>query len=195
MRDHNQTLLDRLKAAALTGAASGGLLGAGSALLGGAKNLPGVLKKAAIGAVGGGIVAPAAIGTGEAIMGAPGPDEQNAYVRRGLLGGAILGGGLGAGAAGLMSAGAKLPLAKLGAFGDKIKTAMSADNIVLNKLRQYAQNPSRSNIMKGVLLGTGIGALAGGEFSADEGLNLDAIQNEIDAAKMRRRKQGLEADV
>lgn len=193
--NQDQTLIDRLKTAALTGAASGGLLGAGSALLGGGKSLRGILRKAAIGAAGGGIAAPAAIGAGEAVLGAPEQDEKNPYVRRGLVGGAIIGGGLGGGISALLASGKKLPLTKMGAFGDKIKTALSADNIILNKLREYAENPSRSNIVKGTLLGTGIGAFGGAEFSADEGLNLDAIQNEIEAAKIRKQKRGIVADV
>jgi hypothetical protein len=188
---HEQTILDRLKAAALTGAVAGAGTGAVSSLLGGAKKLKQLVRPSLIGAGVGSVAAPAGIGAGEAVMGAPDESEKSPYTMRGLAGGAALGALAGGGIGGVLSAGKRLKLSKLGSFGDKIKDLGKTENIVFSKLRQYADNPSRANIIKGILLGTGVGGLAGANFASDQGMNIDAIRNEIERRQMKKARDNV----
>lgn len=161
MRDETQN-------AALSGAASGGILGlVGSGLAGG--GLKSALRASLLGALTGGAISGAGVGTGTAMLGSPEEDEVNPYTRRGVLGGGVAGAGMG----GLLGA----ALAKRFL---KFKAPPPA-------LKALADQPVRK--------AAGIGAGAGGAFGAyqagDEGMQVDFIKNEIDELQRKRKAEML----
>lgn len=191
MDDQSQgTLLRRLRTAALSGGASGALLGGLHAAVSPKSTLETVLLNALKSGALGAVAAPSGLAAGEAILGHPKDGEVNPYTHRGLVGGAALGAGLGGLGAAYLASGKKFPLAKLGSFGaqldEKIAGGLSQNNLVANKLRSWASNPSAGNLTKAALLGSGVGAAAGGGFSAGEGEEADILSNENDAMHRRR---------
>lgn len=168
------------------GALSGATLAGLSGILGGA-NPKALLRRALIGGLIGGAAAPASQVTGEAIMGSPESREHNPFTRRGALGGAILGGV--AGLAGTAALSGKLPLGKLGSFGEKAETALASDHAILNYLRKLAKDPSGVKQALAVSGGMGLGALGGLHMGADEGMGLDVMANEVKALQDERRKE------
>lgn len=183
--DNRQSLLKRMRTAALSGAVTGGVLGGGSALLGGAKTFGSFARPALKGAAIFGAGAPTGLLAGEALLGKPKHGEVNPYMHRGLAGGALLGALAGGGGAAYLASGKKLPFAKLGAFGDKAEEAIGglygADNIISNKIRQWAQNPSAGNIAKASLLGGATAGVLGGHFAGEEGAGVDILNNEAES--------------
>lgn len=186
--DNENDLIKRLKLAAMAGGLSGaGVAGIGG-LLSGAKGAS-VLKAALSGGAVGGVSAPAAIGAGELVMGSPDKSEKNPNSRRGLMGGALMGGLAGAGAGALMRN--KAILSKLGSLGKKAEGAIDSDNFLFNKMRELVNQKEKSKIAGGIGLGALSGAAAGGYLGADEGIGIDAVQNELDNMKRRREKKKL----
>ncbi len=173
------TLLKRMKTAALSGGTTGAALGAMHAITSPAATAEKIGLAALKGGAAMGAATPAAIYAGEKIMGTPGKEEVNPYTHRGLVGGAALGAGLGGLGAAYLASGKKLPFAKLGSFGD-------TDNIILSRIRKWAENPSARNIAKAVALGGGALGLAGAHFAGEEGSGVDILQNELDAHAKRR---------
>lgn len=157
---------DDTKKAALSGAASGGLLGlAGSALGGG--GIKQALRSALLGALAGGTVSGGGIAIGDTVMGAPEQGEINPYTRRGALGGGIAGAGVGALLGGAL---AKKYL--------KIPKATGITQFFANRQPKMA-----------AALGAMGGGLAGAYQAGDEGMQLDFIQNEIDAMGRKRKAE------
>jgi hypothetical protein len=150
--------------AAASGAAGGALYGGvGSMLLGSGPK--GAIRNAILAALAGGTVSGVGVGAGAKLMGDPEEDEISPYTRRGALGGATVGGGLGA----LLGAalGKKyLKMPKLAAIG--------------------SLSPKKAALAGG--LG---GAASGSYMAADEGMQLDFIQNELDAHERKRRADEL----
>src|SRR5438045_3134464 len=98
-------MLDNVRSAALSGLASGALLGGAGKIIGGARKLSDIAKGAGIGgAISGGLSA-GATGLGSALMGNPSDDDSSGFTHRGAVGGALGGLLLGGGIGGLASAG------------------------------------------------------------------------------------------
>lgn len=151
---------DDIKKAALSGAASGGLLGLGGGLLSGG-GIKSALRAAALGALGGGAVSGAGVGAGSALMGEPEEGEISPYTRRGALGGGTVGAGLG----GLLGA------------------ALGKNYLKMAKFPSLGKLGGKKGALLGGLGGGGAGAFMAG----DEGMQLDFIQNELDAMEKKRR--------
>jgi len=183
-QENDDTLMRRLRLAALSGGLSGAGIGGAGALLGGAKG-KGILKAAASAGLLGGASAPVGIGIGESILGAPKKGEKNANSRRGMIGGALVGGMAGAGLAGLMKN--KALLSKFGSMGKKAEGLIDSDNLIFNKMRDLVNQKDKAKVAMGAGLGAGTGALVGGFHGGDEGLGVDAVENEI--ANYLERKQ------
>lgn len=162
--------------ALLSGAASGGLLGAGGKLAGGARNWKEVGKSglqagAAMGAMAGGSTY-----LGSKLMGAPDEDESGAFAHRGALGGAVGGGIVGAGAGALAGLG-KLPLGK---------SVAEHPNMLMDYVRALGSKPTKGSALKGALIGgLGLGAISA-YHGGDEGMQLDVLNEEM---RKRKRRQ------
>lgn len=172
-------MMDAVGRAALSGAGSGGVLGLGSAILGGA-GIKSALRRAVLGSLMGGGAAATAVGAGSLALGSPDAGESNPYTRRGAAGGAITGGTFGALLGGAMSKGILS-----GSLAKKYLKVPEA----LGGMARFAagKHPALSAIIGG-LSGGAVGAYQGG----DEGMQVDFIQNEIaDAQKKRRRERAL----
>ena len=191
------TLMHRLRLAALSGGASGAGLGAIHAAMSPGSTVGSIGASALKSALLGGAAAPAGLAAGEAILGSPKPGEANPSTHRGLIGGATLGAGAGGLAALYLASGRKIPLTKLGSLGEKIESKaagfMGADNLIANKLRSWATNPSASNLAKAALLGGGAAGVAGGSFSAGEGEESDILNNEAEALQRKRHMRAMGA--
>lgn len=162
-------MISAVKHAAEGGAASGGLLGLGTSLMGGA-SVRKALRNAAASALLAGGVSGAGVGVGTAALGEPheeDEDDPNPYTRRGAVGGAIAGGGAGALLGAALAKGYLRAPAELGA---------------LNKLA--GKHP-----LLGALAGGTVGALAGGYKAGDEGMQVDFLQHELDAHHKRRMRK------
>lgn len=160
---------ERTKNAALSGAASGAVLGGAGSILTGA-NLKSALRAALLGSVASAGMAGGGMAIGNSILGDP-PDEDeiNPNTRRTALGGGIAGGSIGA----LLG----------GALGKKYLRLPGATG-----LTKYIASKSPKTA---ALLGGGSGALAGSYLAADEGMQLDFLQNELDALERKRRAKEL----
>jgi len=139
--------------AALSGALSGSLIGGGSGLMEGYSKRA-ILKRALLGALGGGALAGSAIGLGHEMLGQP--EDEGAYTRSGAVGG--LAAGAGAGAAGGAALASGLIPSKRG---------------LLARIAKMGYGPAMST---GAVVGAGAGAFQG----SDEGMQLDYIKNEMD---------------
>lgn len=190
VEENRDTLMKRLRIAALSGGASGGILGSLHSAMSPKSTLGsiglGALKTAGLGAV----AAPSGLLAGEAILGAPEKGEVNPYTHRGLAGGAAVGAAGGGLAALYLASGGKIPLSKLGSFGSFLdegaQGALQKNNIIMNKLRSWAANPSAKNMLKASVMGTSLGGLAGGGFAMGEGQEADIISNEAAALHKKR---------
>lgn len=163
-------VLNAAGTAALSGGGYGGILGALAGIITKKPEMGMVIRKALMGAGIGGAVAGGSTLAGTALMGRPKNDEPNPYMRRGAVGGAALGaaGGAGLGAA-VASGRVKMPgmIAK-------------SEDWISEYLKTLAKNPSRANMLRAAGLGAlGLGGL--GAYNAGyEGMQLDALGNEID---------------
>lgn len=188
--ENKQSVFDRLKLAALSGGVTGGGLGGVSSFLGGA-NPKSILRSVMLGAGTGAVLAPLAMGTGEAVMGEPEADEKNPYTRRGAVGGSLLGGAVGLGGALLLKN--KLPMAKLGSLGEKITEGLNSENIVMKKMRDLVNSGDKKDLAAALGIGTTAGVVAGSHFGADEGMGQDVVANELSNIKTKRAKKRLMA--
>ena len=169
---------ERLKTLLISGGVSGGILGGGGALLSGAKGFGKVGKAAAIGA---GLSAALSGGSGllgDALM-PGGSEDPQANTKKGALGGAVGGGLIGAGAGALLGLGGK------GGLGRNLK-AMLMNNLGRGVL---AKNIGRIATPLGGAASIGaLGASVGGYQGADEGMQVDFVEN-IKKQNMRARRQ------
>jgi len=157
---------DDVRDATISGGLSGAGIGlTGTALAGG--NWKQALRSALMGALAGGTVAGGGVGTGSLLMGESEPGEINPSTRRGILGGGLAGGGLGA----LASA----------ALAKKFLKVPPKEGVMsfLGK-----QTPG-----KAALYGGTVGAGMGAAHAGDEGMQIDAINNELDALNRRQRAE------
>jgi hypothetical protein len=156
-------------------AASGGLTGASMGglgkILGGSRSLPAILGGVGLGAATGATAIPAAAYVGEQVLGAPSEDEQQPYTLRAGLGGTIAGAGVGALGGGYIGSGLAEAMGRT--FPGAAAAAHSQlplDNLIIDKLKKAGK-------WKGALAGAGLGALALGFTSADEGQQIDTFRN------------------
>jgi len=180
--------LKRYGKVAATGGATGTAIGGISSLLSSADPKK-ALRAALLGGLIGGTGAPATQIAGDAILGDPETGEKNPNTRRGLAGGATLGALAGLMGTAAMSKG--LPLSKLGSLGDKL----GSSSPLLAKLKAMLNSQSKAKVAAGVGLGGLAGAGVGAHFGADEGMGLDTLENEIQAAQDRRAKKKMLAGV
>lgn len=166
----------RFKERLLSGAVSGIVLGGAGSAVGGAKTL-GQIAKAALqgGAIAGGVSAGAGH-LGDKILGNPDPNDPQANTKHAALGGAL--------ALGLVGAGAGAGLAN-----PTLKKWLSSklEEGVLKKGLTSIKNPG----VGAAVLGGG-GALAGGYYGADEGMQADFASNLREAEKRKKRQQLLQ---
>jgi len=161
--------------AALSGAASGALLGGGTALLTRGKSLKSALHAAGIGAGAMGALAGGGTAIGNKVLGNPDPNDRAAFTKRAAVGGALAGAALGGlGAVAL----------KKGALGAKATSAFTKGAKTWRPLHaiKTAGSPTAAAI------GAGAGALYGAHQGADEGMLVDAINNSQIAARQEGRK-------
>lgn len=174
----NETMLER--AAKIGGSAgiSGGLLGLGAGLFGGARSL-GALGRAALT---GGVLS-SGVATGANLVGSAlvdgSEEDPSANTRRGAIGGGLVGGTAG-GAAGLA-------LSRDGQAAGKIGKALpgiAKEGSLLNRGLQFARRHPLG-ALAGAAGGALLGASAGAFQGADEGMQYDAVMNEL------RRQRGM----
>lgn len=158
---------DSTKKAALSGAASGGVMGLIGAGMGGS-GLKKALRAALLGSGVGATVAGGGTALGSSVLGSPGEGEINPYTRRAALGGGIAGAGIGAALSAALA-----------------KKWLKINNPPLSKIFA-GKSPGKS-----ALLGGAVGGLFGGYQGGDEGMQLDFIQNEIDALARKRKADEL----
>lgn len=163
----------RFKERLLSGAVSGIVLGGAGSAWGGAKTL-GQIAKAALqgGALAGGVSA-ASGHLGDEILGAPNPNDPQANTKHAALGGAL--------ALGLVGAGAGAGLANPAM---KKWLASKLEKGVLQKGLTSIKSPGVGAAVLG-----GAGALAGGAYGADEGMQADFVNNLKEAEKRKKRQQ------
>lgn len=169
------------KAAALSGALSGGALGLGTAVLGGKRKLLDLLKASLIGGGAAASLAGGATYAGSKLLGAPDADDDSAYTTRGAVGGALGAGTLGAMAGGSLGAGLLRNIPKAGI----------ADNIIMDALKNLGRKGGTKSALLGAGLGGLTGALVGGHVGADEGMQLDFINNQTQKARRERLRQAM----
>jgi hypothetical protein len=181
---------DATLTALLGGGVTGGILGGASGLFGevsGAAKAAGpkavrnaILKsigtKAALGALASGALAGGSAYIGNKAMGVPDDADPTGYTTRGAVGGAI-GGGVGGAGIGALAARGKIPLPK-----------KSPD-----LLRAYAQKLKAMPLSKGAGIGAALGALGLGSLAAyqgaDEGMQLDFLNNQMEAEKRKKMRE------
>lgn len=163
-----KSALDAAGQAAMSGAVTGGGLGAITHLLGSGKlSKAGLLKSALTGAGLYGGLAGGSTYVGTGLLGSPAEDDPTAYSRRAGLGGALLGGAAGAGLGALAAKGKfKIPVPILEKFMAKLAPKQAA--------------------AAGAL---GLGA-AGAYLGTDEGMQADFLAQE---SRRRRREALMEA--
>lgn len=176
---------ERLKTLLLSGGVSGAALGGGGALVGGAKGLGKVGKAAAIGALLSGGLAAGSGMLGEALTPRGDPDDPQANTKRGAIGGAAAGGVLGASAGALLSAG----------MGSKKSVGRYLKAALMNNLGRgvLAKGVGKIATPLGGALGVGaLGATVGGYQGADEGMQVDFVDNIRKEERRRKMREAYE---
>lgn len=162
----------RLRDLAISGGISGLLMGAGAGAISPFSKWSQLARAAGIGAAGGAGVAAGSGYVGDEVLGDPELTESNPYTKRTGLGGLAVGGLAG----GLAGAG-------LGSgIGSGIAKSVLPDNLLTRKLLEYVGKGSLSKAGKLGAVSSLLGAGAAGFLAADEGMQMDMIENE------RRRK-------
>jgi hypothetical protein len=189
MTSHDDHLRAALKIA-LSGALTGGVIGAGGKFLTGARGLGAIGKAGAVGAGLGGAVSGLSNLLGASVMDEPEPGEVNGYAKRGLVGGGLLGAGIG-GVLGGLGASGKL---KISANAPQILrkiASMAAEelplkNLIAEKIAQLGEAPTGAGIRKGALMGAATLGLPSAYMGMDESLGYDALQREIEDEQRKK---------
>ncbi len=171
---------------ALSGAFTGSLLGGVGKVLEGAK-APGAIGKAAAGAgaLYGGLAGGANY-VGSLLLGQPDPDDAGSpYTTRGTVGGGLGGAAVGAGLGALSASDKFRALAGKAGLAGKMP-----DNLIVDAFKLAARPGGRAGLLRAALLGGGLGSLAGSYTGADEGMQVDVIQDEL---RDKRRRAMIEA--
>ncbi len=176
---------DKIKEAlrvALSGALTGGVLGAGGKFLGGARKLGQIGKAGAVGAGIGGVLSGASNLVGSELMGDNAPSSE-----KGLVGGALTGAMVGGGLGGLSAAG-KL---RLTGESPEILRALSKfaqEELPLkNALTEYI---AKSSPAIGAAVGAGAMGTVGGAEGWDEGGSYDNLMRELEEKHKERLRNG-----
>lgn len=172
-----------IKDAAISGSASGALLGGFGRMLAGSRKPWELLKSAGIGAGLTGALTAGSTAIGSGLMGAPAPGDSSGYTTRGLVGGLVGGGAIGAGMGALAAHPRLKNLYKL--VPNKLKSELPLDNALMDAMKKMSQKgqmaPAAS--LGGATVG-GLGAFLG----SDEGMQIDFIQDQL---RKRRREEAL----
>lgn len=187
-----QAIADATRTATLSGLGSGAVLGGVSSVLGGATSYKDVLKRAAAAALAGGALAGGGTKLGSEIMGVPGPNDLSGYATRAGVGagvgGAVLGGGLGA------LLGSKL-LSKSQLGAKLLAKAGEATGLGENVIGRGFNRLTHMGGQEGAKRGGLVGALGGGTFGAyqgaDEGMQVDFIQAQLDQKRRERMREAM----
>jgi hypothetical protein len=174
--DYSDQVNEAAKKAAISGGITGGLVGGVTPLLSMRKKnwrryLLESLGAGALGAATAGGLAGGATMLGSKMLGAPEPDDPSAYTRRATLGGVVGGGALGAGLGAGAAAVGKLP--------------KQSPHLARSAIELLKKSPRGKMI--GALIGAGTLGGTAGFLGADEGMQVDFINNEL------RRQKRLEA--
>jgi len=176
-RKHHENMLSSLAKMGLSAGTTGGIVGGATSLLGGARSLGGIAKGALGGAALAAPLAVGATGLGNLLMGAPDEGDSSAYARRAGLGGLIGGGLAGAAIGGLVGRRGIGAISKL-PYAERVSEKLPLDNVIVDKIKQWAANPSAiSSAKSAALLGSVLGGGAG-FYAGDEGTQLDFLRNQ-----------------
>ncbi len=150
--------------AGLSGAASGALLGGGTALLTRGKSLKSALQAAGIGASAMGALAGGGTAIGNKVLGNADANDKAAFTKRAAVGGALAGAALG---------GAGAVALKKGLLGSRVSSAFAKGAKTWRPLHAI----QTSSAPTAAAIGAGAGSLYGAHQGADEGMMVDAINN------------------
>jgi len=162
----------RLRDLAISGGISGLLMGAGAAAIGPFRKWSQLARAAGIGTAGGAGVAAGSGYVGDEFLGDPELQESNPYTKRTGLGGLAVGGAAGGLAGAALGTG----------IGQGIAKASLPDNLLTKRMFDYIGKGSLGKAGKLGAVGSLLGAGTAGFLAADEGMQMDMIENE------RRRK-------
>jgi hypothetical protein len=169
---------ERTKEATIKALISGGLTGGGfglaAQLAGKAKPSRAAILKAIL--TGGGTAAGVAGGAtylGSKIAGPPGEDEASGYTRRGTLGGVLGGGAVGSALGAATGSG-------------KVNVPNSAPYYLRMAAERLKSLPKGRGALLGGALGAGLAGSFAGWMGADEGMQLDVLENEMREARKRQ---------
>lgn len=182
--DRRETASHQAIKAGISGAASGALLGGGTALLTRGKSIKSALRAAGIGAGAMGALAGGGTAIGNKVLGNADPNDKAAFTKRAAVGGALAGAAIGGiGAVAL----------KRGILGAKIAEGFAKGAKTWRPLHAIEQ----SSAPVAAAVGAGAGALYGAHQGADEGMMVDAINNSriADAAQPDKSKKSLGARI
>lgn len=186
--DIPETREERIRKLMLSAAAGGMGLGAGTSILAkGTKTFKDVAKAAGKGGLISALLAGTAGTAGDLVLGDPEPGEKNAFMKRGAVGG-LVGGALLGGAGGALAASGKVgKYLGTGKLAEKLSKLVPEENMVANKFKTWAGNPSRGRTTLGGLLGGGLGSAGSAFVGADEGMQADIIAEQAQKLKPKRR--------
>lgn len=164
--------------ALMSGGVSGAIFGLGAKMLGSKSPTKALdlMKAAAMGASISGPIAGGSTYLGSKVMGPPGDDEPSGYTRRATLGGALSGGALGAGL-GALAAKGRIPIPK------------ATPHFISEYVKKLAGMPGSKPMQIGAGVGALLGGTAAGSMGANEGMQLDLINNELREVKRKRMRE------
>lgn len=169
---------------ALAAAVTGGTIGAGAKLLGGATKLSEILKAGGAGAGIGALVGGGSNMLGNEVMGDPEYGDSNPNAKRGAVGGGLAGGIVGGVLGGLGAAG-RFPKG-ISSLVSKMGEEAPAENMITRYINSLSHTPTPGNIAKGAGVGAAALGLPSAYYGADEGMGYDVVQREMDDEKKRR---------
>jgi hypothetical protein len=164
-------LKKKMKELALSGAASGAILGSGASFFNGAKSLRQVLRAGGLGAALAGGMSAGSGYVGHKILGADKDDDPNANTKRNALGGAVAG----AASGGILGLGLK---------SDKVRNAilgkLEDGSLLKRTIASASKHPALAALVAAGLVGS-----AASYQGADEGMQADFGQPKTPESKKR----------